>query len=84
MKKRDRGLTPTSTILVAGWSEAIRREGMEVKPDTASATKTKMFNQINLINKVNRNTISAKSILVGEGSSGDKDKTIQREIDNAW
>ncbi len=62
MKKRDRGQTPSSTSL-AGWNEAISREIIEVKPDTASATK-----------KVNRSTTSAKSILDGEGTSGDIEK----------
>ena len=37
MKKRDRGQTPTNTSLVAGWDEAVSREIMELKADTASA-----------------------------------------------
>jgi hypothetical protein len=36
MNTRDRRLTPTSSILAAGWSEAVHREGTELKADTAS------------------------------------------------
>lgn len=37
MKNRDRRLTPTSTSLAAGWTEAVHREGTELKAGTASA-----------------------------------------------
>ena len=37
MNTRDRRLTPTNASLIAGWDEAIHREGMELKADTASA-----------------------------------------------
>jgi len=37
MNTRDRRPTPTNTVLVAGWDEAVHREGTELKADTASA-----------------------------------------------
>ena len=37
MNTRDRRQTPTNTALVAGWDEAVHREGTELKADTASA-----------------------------------------------
>ncbi len=70
MKKRDRGLTPSSTSL-AGWDEAVSREIIEVKPDTASAIKEKEL--------INRSTISAKSILNGEGTSGNIEKSKSKD-----
>lgn len=36
MNTRDRRLTPTNASLIAGWDEAIGRETMELKADTAS------------------------------------------------
>jgi len=41
MKKRDRRLTLTSSTLAAGWSEAVHREGTELKADTAYMVKVK-------------------------------------------
>jgi hypothetical protein len=61
MKKRDRRSTPTSTILAAG-DEAVHREGMELKADTPSISTD--------------GTISAKSVLVGEGSSKDSRESM--------
>jgi hypothetical protein len=37
MNTRDRRLTPTNASLIAGWDEAVHREGTELKADTASA-----------------------------------------------
>ncbi len=37
MNTRDRRQTPTNTVLVAGWDEAVDREATELKADTASA-----------------------------------------------
>jgi hypothetical protein len=62
MKKRDRGLTPTSTSLAAEWSEAMHREGMELKADTASISS--------------EGSIRAKSDLVGEGTSKDSKESM--------
>ena len=36
MNTRDRRLTPTCTSITVGWVEAIDREAMEFKADTAS------------------------------------------------
>jgi len=64
MKRRDRRPTPTDTSLIAGWDEAVHREGMEVKPDTASEKADFVSHSLT------EDTISAnKTVLDGEGTS---------------
>jgi len=58
---RDRGLIPNCTILAVG-NEAVHREGMEVKPDTASISTY--------------GSLRAKYVLVGEGSSKDSKESM--------
>ena len=73
MKKRDRRQTPISTSLTVGWDEAVSREIMEVKPDTASE-------KADLDGSNTEDTISAnKTILDGEGTSKDSTKSNSKE-----
>ena len=74
MKRRDRRLTPTSASLTAGWTEAVHREGTELRADTASE---KTGSDTVSAEVVDRNVRSLnKPVLDGEGTSKDSKESM--------